>query len=108
VSACEEEDSGAGHLLDGLGYVAVVEVHASAAVDHQVRAEAQGHGVQGGVNPKTPVLQFKAAGAEQFYTTPVKTYFVPKIWERTRSPASDGAPAVGASQGGDDSVEFRE
>ncbi len=35
------------------------------------------------VNPQTPIIQLSASGADQFYTTPVKTYFIPKIWDRT-------------------------
>ncbi len=35
------------------------------------------------VNPLTPIIQLSASGADQFFTTPVKTYFIPKIWDRT-------------------------
>ncbi len=35
------------------------------------------------VNPLTPIIQLSASGADQFYTTPLKTYFIPKIWDRT-------------------------
>lgn len=35
------------------------------------------------VNPKTPCLTWRASGAGQFYTTPPKTYFIPKIYDQT-------------------------
>ncbi len=36
------------------------------------------------VNPVTPVIQLNApTQADQFYTTPIKTYHVPKIWPQT-------------------------
>jgi hypothetical protein len=35
------------------------------------------------VNPLTPIIQLSASGAAQYYTTPLKTYFIPKIWDRT-------------------------
>ena len=34
------------------------------------------------VNPKTPALSVRATGNAQFYTTPPKTYFLPKIHEQ--------------------------
>lgn len=55
----------------------------AAGVDPHRQGASDGHCVWVCVNPRTPVLQFRATGAEQFYTTPVKTYFVPKIWEQT-------------------------
>ena len=35
------------------------------------------------VNPRTPCLQVRASGNAQFYTTPLKTYFIPKIHAQT-------------------------
>ncbi len=35
------------------------------------------------VNPKTPCLRISAANGAQFYTTPAKAYFVPKIHEQS-------------------------
>ena len=52
-----------------------INVHRQGASD--------GHCVEVCVNPLTPVIQFKATGSEQFYTTPVKTYHIPKIWRQT-------------------------
>jgi hypothetical protein len=48
------------------------------------RAEgSDGYCVPVCVNPQTPIIQFFGAGAAQFYTTPLKTYHIPKIWDRT-------------------------
>jgi len=44
---------------------------------------SDGHWVYLCVNPRTPVLQFKASAGEQYYTTPIKTYHVPKTWPQT-------------------------
>ena len=35
------------------------------------------------VNPKTPCITWRVSGAGQFYTTPPKTYFIPKIYDQT-------------------------
>jgi hypothetical protein len=35
------------------------------------------------VNPRTPILQLVAPDGEQFYTTPKKTYHVPRTWAPT-------------------------
>lgn len=35
------------------------------------------------VNPKTPCLAVKATGDGEFYTTPPKKYFIPKIYDQT-------------------------
>ncbi len=35
------------------------------------------------VNPKTPCLTVRATGNGQFYTTPIKNYHIPKIFEQT-------------------------
>jgi len=47
------------------------------------QAASDGHWVYLCVNPRTPVLQFHAPDGEQFYTTPIKTYHVPKTWPQT-------------------------
>jgi hypothetical protein len=48
------------------------------------RAEgSDGYCVPVCVNPQTPIIQLTGKGAAQFYTTPLKTYHVPKIWDRT-------------------------
>ena len=48
------------------------------------RAEgSDGYCVPVCVNPKTPIVQLTAGGSAQFYTTPLKTYHIPKIWDRT-------------------------
>ena len=44
---------------------------------------SDGHCLAVCVAPLTPVIQLRAAGAEQFYTTPIKTYQVPRIWPQT-------------------------
>jgi hypothetical protein len=44
---------------------------------------SDGHCVAVCVDPKTPVIQFAADPGGQFYTSPAKTYHVPRIWERT-------------------------
>lgn len=35
------------------------------------------------VNPKTPCLTWRTSGSGQFYTSPPKTYFIPKIYDQT-------------------------
>ncbi len=35
------------------------------------------------VNPKTPCMTWRVSGSGQFYTTPPKTYFIPKIYDQT-------------------------
>jgi len=45
---------------------------------------SDGHWVYVCVNPITPVIQFVAPTADdQYYTTPLKTYHVPKTWDQT-------------------------
>jgi len=44
---------------------------------------SDGHWVYLCVNPHTPVLQFHAPDGQQYYTTPIKTYHVPKTWPQT-------------------------
>ena len=48
------------------------------------RAEgSDGYCVPVCVNPLTPIVQFTAGGSAQYYTTPLKTYHIPKIWDCT-------------------------
>ena len=48
------------------------------------RAEgSDGYCVPVCVNPLTPIVQLTAGGSAQYYTTPLKTYHIPKIWDRT-------------------------
>ena len=48
------------------------------------RAEgSDGYCVPVCVNPLTPIIQLAADGSDQYYTTPLKTYHIPKIWDRT-------------------------
>ena len=48
------------------------------------RAEgSDGYCVPVCVNPLTPIIQLTAGGSDQYYTTPLKTYHIPKIWDRT-------------------------
>jgi len=55
----------------------------SKRVDKREKA-SDGHFLAICVNPKTPVLQFVAeSGADEFYTTPAKTYHVPVIRPQT-------------------------
>lgn len=56
---------------------------AAAKVDSQRLGASDGHAVFVCVNPVTPVIQLHAEGSEQFHTTPVKTYHVPRTWQRT-------------------------
>lgn len=46
------------------------------------------------VNPKTPCLKVTASGTAQFYTTPIKTYQVPYIYDQTTYCAPGDAGAV--------------
>lgn len=52
-------------------------------VDVHRQGASDGHFVAICVNPLTPVLQFSAGGDEQYYTTPLKVYNAPVIWEQT-------------------------
>jgi len=56
---------------------------AAAGVDSHRQGASDGHCIFICVNPKTPVVQFHAPEGEQFYSTPVKTYHVPRIWPQT-------------------------
>jgi hypothetical protein len=55
----------------------------NASINVHRQGASDGHCLAVCVNPVTPVLQFKATGTDQFYTTPAKTYHVPKIWDQT-------------------------
>jgi len=56
---------------------------AAAAVSSHRQGASDGHCVFMCVNPQTPVIQLTAPAGEEFYTTPIKTYHVPKIWAQT-------------------------
>jgi len=58
-------------------------VYDSVSEDSHRQGASDGHWVYMCVNPITPVIQFNASGSEQYYTTPLKTYHVPKTWEQT-------------------------
>lgn len=59
-------------------------VYDAAGKNSHRQGASDGHWVYVCVNPVTPVVQFVATGpAEQFYTTPIKTYHVPKTWAQT-------------------------
>jgi len=55
----------------------------AAGVGSHRQGASDGHCVFICVNPKAPVIQFHAHEGEQFYTTPLKTYHVPRIWPQT-------------------------
>ena len=54
-----------------------------AGIDSHRQGASDGHCIWMCVNPVTPILQLQADDNQQFYTTPIKTYFVPKIWAQT-------------------------
>jgi putative Ig domain-containing protein/dockerin type I repeat protein len=56
---------------------------AAAGISSGRQGASDGHCVFMCVNPVTPVIQLHAPAGEQFYTTPVKTYHVPKMWDQT-------------------------
>ena len=56
---------------------------AAAGISSHRQGASDGHAVFMCVNPVTPIIQFHAPEGEQFYTTPVKTYHVPKMWDQT-------------------------
>jgi len=59
-------------------------VYASIPESSHRQGASDGHWVYICVNPITPVIQFVAPDADdQYYTTPLKTYFVPKTWDQT-------------------------
>jgi len=58
-------------------------VYAAAGVSAHRQGASDGHWVYICVDPVTPVIQFTAPAGEQFYTTPLKTYHVPKTWDQT-------------------------
>ncbi len=48
------------------------------------------------VNPKTPCLTWRATDSAEFYTTPCRKYFIPKIYDQTTyiDPTSQGSITV--------------
>lgn len=52
------------------------------------------------IDPQTPCLRWRASGGGEFYTTPPKNYFVPRIFEQTTYFTADAA--------GDVRVEIRD
>lgn len=70
------------------------------------QACSDGHCVFICVNPQTPVLQLHAPDGEQFYTTPAKTYFIPKIWDQT-SYVTDGVLLSFVNLTNGEAVQYR-
>ncbi|NLF29695.1 MAG: hypothetical protein GX591_02265 [Planctomycetes bacterium] len=58
-------------------------VFAAAGVNPDRIAASDGHWVYVCVDPVTPVLQFTAPAGQQYYTTPLKTYHIPRTWDQT-------------------------
>ncbi|MFW6153760.1 MAG: PKD domain-containing protein [Planctomycetota bacterium] len=59
-------------------------VYDSIPEDSHRQGASDGHWVYVCVNPITPVIQFVApTDSDQYYTTPLKTYHVPKTWDQT-------------------------
>jgi len=58
-------------------------VYQSVGESSHRQGASDGHWVYICVNPVTPVIQFNASGSQQYYTTPLKTYHVPKTWQQT-------------------------
>lgn len=79
---------------------------AAARIESHRQGASDGHCVFMCVNPKTPVIQFLAEGDEQFYTTPVKTYYIPKIWSRTTY-LTGGVQLNFVNLANGDAVEYR-
>jgi len=79
---------------------------ATAGISSHRQGASDGHCVFMCVNPKTPVIQFHAPGDEQFYTTPVKTYHVPKIWPQTTY-LTDGVEISFVNLTNSKTVEYR-
>ncbi|MEK7415693.1 MAG: Ig domain-containing protein [Planctomycetota bacterium] len=79
----------------------------AAKIKHDKRTDASdGHWIALCVAPRTPLVQIRAPAGEQFYTTPIKTYHVPKIWEQTTY--LTGSALVGfANLANDQAVRFR-
>lgn len=51
--------------------------------DSHRQGASDGHWVLFCIDPITPVIQLQASVGQQYYTTPLKTYHIPKIWEQT-------------------------
>ena len=51
--------------------------------DSHRQGASDGHWVYLCVNPLTPVIQFIAPPGQEYYTTPLKTYHIPKTWLQT-------------------------
>ena len=82
-------------------------VYAAAGKNPGRQAASDGHWVYLCVNPVTPALQFKApAPDEKFYTTPIKTYHVPKTWEQTTY-LTEGVEIRFFNLSSDSRVEYR-
>jgi len=79
---------------------------AAAGINSHRQGASDGHCVFMCVNPKTPVIQFHAPGDEQFYTPPVKTYHVPKIWPQTTY-LTDGVEISFVNLTNSETVEYR-
>lgn len=59
-----------------------VELLKKLKVDVHRQGASDGHFIAVCVNPLTPVLQFSASGAEQYYTSPAKICNVPAVWDQ--------------------------
>lgn len=51
--------------------------------DSHRQGASDGHWIYVCVNPAVPVIQMIAPEGEEFYTTPLKTYHIPKTWKQT-------------------------
>ena len=82
-------------------------VYAAAGVSSHRQGASDGHWVYVCVNPVTPVLQCSAPTVDdQFYTTPIKTYHIPKTWEQTTW-LTDGVTLRLFNLMSDEAVQFR-
>jgi len=79
---------------------------AAARVESHRQGASDGHCVFLCVNPVTPVLQLHAPQGQQFYTTPIKTYFVPEVWQQTTY-LTGGVKLHFANLANGESVEYR-
>jgi len=82
------------------------KLYADASESSHRQGASDGHFLSICVNPVTPVILFKADGAEQFYTTPLKTYHVPKIWKQTTYLTS-GVKLSFVNLSNDDNIFYR-
>jgi len=67
---------------------------------------SDGHCVFVCVNPVTPIIQVAAGEGGQFYTTPIKTYHIPKIWPQTTY-LTEGVTIRFANITGDQPIFYR-